>query len=106
MRKISPIQFNRKKGDCVGSPQTHTAPMTMWKIEFLFVLNSPFNLKMKLPNNSIYLSIICGLLGKPSAYSRYLILNSRCHSHIKNFLIDERESREQSDALVLPDDPY
>lgn len=38
------------------------APFTMWKPEFLFILNSPFNFRMKLPNNSIYLSINCGLL--------------------------------------------
>lgn len=63
--KISPhydVQCHRKRRSSGGvSPRAETVPPTMWKIEFLFVLNSLFNLRMKFPNNSIYLSIIFGL---------------------------------------------
>lgn len=66
-----------------------TTPFTMWKIEFLFILNSPFNLRMKLLNNSIYLSIICGLLFKAIyVFTCYLIFCSRCQSYIGSFPID------------------
>lgn len=47
-----------------GSPHAQTAPLTMWKIESLFVLNSLFKLRMELLNNSIYQSVTLELFLK------------------------------------------
>lgn len=78
--KIRPIMMfsgTEREEVLAGGPlKLRQCPLTMWKIEFLFVLNSLFNLRMKLPNNSIYLSITFGLGKKAICVLTYFILVS------------------------------
>lgn len=95
----------QEKGECVGVASSSDSTSDHVENWILFVLNSPFNLRMKLPNDSIYLSVTCGLFKKLSLYHLFhFILWSRRHAHVRSYP-EMRESGEQSDTLVLADDP-
>lgn len=98
-----------RKGRFVGPPeaQTDLPPATHDHVGHLLPLSFKFStFEWEFPNN-FYVAInhLRAFYRKAICVITELILCSRCHSHLRSFLRETRPSADQSEVLILAENP-